>query len=228
MERTRLLLDGTPVEIDVPDATALPESTSIGVIRVGRQEIELTASGIEGCEFFLASTRTTPGSPLRLPDGRQLRLGGVGGDPTHGTAFVVELGEYRLFGSVPPAVSRTNLAGWLGLTTLDVGAHGVTVTLSPPARWVAERPLAVAQHVRTEDGTQYLLDIRRTTDRTPEPPLAGGLAVRGGRLHRSVHSDVRRHVILESRNFISYALPLSESDVDRVVSSMEHVTTETG
>lgn len=227
MRKNRKLLDGTPLTIDVPDAAELPPETAIGVMRVDRLEIELTLATPEAAEHFLATTGSATGSPLRLKEGHEVHLGDLGGDARNGTVFVIVVDGLRVFGSVPPGVARVELARWLGLVSWVGRGNGLQAVLSRPAEWVREWPQTMAQVVRTRDGGHYLLDVRAATGRTPAPPVSGGVEVRGGRLYRSAKSDVRRHVILEAANFVSYAIPLPATDLDAVVTSMTDVLTET-
>lgn len=227
MRKNRRLLDGTPLAIDVPDAVELPPETMIGVMRVDRLEVELTLAAPEAVEHFLATTGSTAGSPLRLRGGREVHLGDLGGDAGNGTVFVITVDDLRVFGSVPPGVSRADLTRWLGLISWVGRGNGLHAKLAAPAEWVRERPQAMAQIVTTQGADAYLLDIRAATGQARRPSVSGGVKVRGGRLYRSAKSDVRRHVILEAPDFVSYAIPLPATELDEVVASMADVITET-
>ncbi len=221
------MLDGTVVMLNVPDALTMPPPTAIGVLRLDGAEVELTASDADGAAYFAEVTRTPLGAPTPMRNGRSLRTGPLGGDAALGLGFVLEVGSQRVFGSVPPAVSRTDLARWLGRIQWKVVDSSVQADLTGVAEWVPERPQVLAQEVDLEGGGNYLLDVRRARGRRRERRAGSGGRARGGDLYRSAQDETRPHVILEADDFVAYGIPMPATPIDDVVSSMLDVTTTT-
>lgn len=227
MQTSRRLLNGDLISLDVPDASALPPSTTVAVVEVDAGELELTSGDPAALDFFLSSTGTTLTGQTTLTGGHTLRHGPLGGDPANGLAFAIEIGEHRIFGSAPPTPGLEKLSAWLAKMTFRPTAQGPTVTLRGPT-WSPTRTFALAQHVALADTEGYLLDVRRARGAAPKKrlPAGAGIAVRGGRLMRSPKGDERRHVVLDAPEVVCYGIPLSSSSLDDVARSMADVKTE--
>lgn len=236
METTHRLLNGDTVRIDVADATGLPGGTSVGVLALeGAGQLEVTSGSDADLAFYLEVTGTTLDREVGLRDGRTLRYGRFGGDPSQGFGWAVAVEGRHLYGFTVPAMDVETLTGYLADVEIRSDQRGPWLVPGGRTSWSPYRTLTVAQVVELSGtlegdgsgGTGYLLDVRRArtgqlqTDR-PER----GAQVEGGLLSRS--SDQERHPygILESTDFVSYGMPGNEEQVDQVITSMSQVTVE--
>ena len=228
MKTTRRFLNGDLLEIDAPGVEKLPPSASVGVVRSGRTELELTSAGTAARDFFLESTTSELTSGLTLRTGNTLRTGAFGGDPKSGTVFSVTVGDEEIFGYAPPAMSTDTLASWLSRMTFTPTPEGAAATLSGGLSWSPIRTFAVAQQVDLSPAQAYLLDVRRVQGPSgaTRPEGAGGTKVRGGRLSRSPATDERRYVVLDAPDAVSYGIPTPSTSLDEVARSMSDLTTE--
>ncbi|HWS58867.1 MAG TPA: hypothetical protein VN257_10025, partial [Actinotalea sp.] len=123
MRVTTTLLNGETLVADVPGADVAPP-TRCSVLVADGIELEVHAGSVEGAEFFFSSTGSTVTGTVRLRGGLDLGIGALGGRAAHGLAFQVDVGEQRLFGSAPPAMSREQLASVLVGAGIHEGPHG--------------------------------------------------------------------------------------------------------
>jgi hypothetical protein len=228
VKTTRRFLNGELLEIDAPGVEKLPPSTSVGVVRSGRTELELTSADPAARDFFLESSTSELTSELTLRAGNALRTGAFGGDPKSGTVFSVTVGDEEVFGYAPPAMGTDELASWLSRMTFTATPEGATATLSNGLSWSPVRTFAVAQQVDLSPAQAYLLDVRRVlgASEPPRPEGVGGTTVRGGRLSRSPAKDERRYVVLDAPDAVSYGIPTPSTSLDEVARSMSELTTE--
>jgi hypothetical protein len=224
MRTTRRLLNGDTVTLDVPSATALPESTAIGVLSLDGAELELTSGSPAALEFYLSLSGSALTGQLSLRSGPVLRHGRYGGDPASGLAFAVAVGDHEVYGFTPPSMDAETLAGFLTQVGFEPGRQGPALRLGGGVTWSTYRTHTLAQVVRTGDERGLLLDVRRTVN----PRLSGsaGIDVKGGRLSRSAPEERHAYAILEATDFVTYGIPGDESDLDMVAGVLAQVTTE--
>ncbi len=238
MRTSRRMLNGEVLDLDVPDAAALPPSTAISVLSLDGRELELTSGSVSDRDYYLSLSGTRLDQELTLPGGRLLRTGRYGGDPASGLGFSVSVGAHEVYGFTTPGVDLETLAGQLGQVRFVDTDTGPWVEPLAPVDWSAHRAHVVAQVVElsgaggegSEQPAGYLLDVRRT--RSGAPPVgtgtADGIAVRGGRLSRSAVQERHAYAVLEAADFIAYGIPGGADDLDLVATSMSVVTTRLG
>lgn len=226
MKTSIRLLNGDLVSIDVPDSATMPPASAVSVVETDGVELELTSGIPIVLEFFTSSTGTVLDHEVTLRGGETLRYGALGGDPQHGRAFALSVGEDRIFGSCATSLTVEELAAWLGRMTFRSTAQGPTATPGRGQAWAAARAHSVAQQVILGGSQGYLLDVRRAKRAAMAPQRSQGVAVRGGRLMRSPAADEHRHVILDTTDFVAYGLPFGATSLDEVATSMSQVTTE--
>ena len=226
MKTSIRLLNGDLVTIDVPGAATMPPASAVSVVETDGVELELTSGTPAILDFFTSSTGSVLGHEVTLRGGETLRIGALGGDPQHGRAFALSVGEDAIFGSCAPGLAVEELAAWLGRMTFRSTAQGPTVTPGRGQAWAAARAHAVAQQVILGGSRGYLLDVRRAEGAAMAPQRSQGVPVRGGRLMRSPAADEHRHVILDTSDFVAYGLPFDSTSLDEVATSMSRVTTE--
>lgn len=227
MKTTRRFLNGELLAIDAPGVGKLPPSVSVGVVRSGRTELELTSADAAARDFFLESSTSQLTSELTLRTGNALRTGAFGGDPTSGTVYSVTVGDEEVYGYAPPSMGTDELASWLSRMEFAPTPEGATATLSNGLSWSPTRTFAVAQQVDLDPARAYLLDVRRVQGPSgaTRPQGVGGTKVRGGRLSRSTAADERRYVVLDAPEAVSYGIPTPSTSLDEVARSMSELTT---
>lgn len=238
MRTTHRLLGGEVVHLDVTDAAGLPGGTSIGVLELeGGGELELTSGREADLAFFLQVTGTTLDREVALRDGRTLRYGRFGGDPTQGFSFAIAVGDRHLYGFTLPTMDVETLTGYLADVTIESDDLGLWVVPGGRVAWSPYRTQTVAQVVELSGslegdgtgGTGYLLDVRRArTGQLQTGRAESGAQVRGGLLSRSSSEERHPYAVLESTDFVSYGLPGSDDQVDAVIGSMAELTVELG
>jgi hypothetical protein len=243
MQTTRRLISGELVRIDVPDAVGLPDATSLGVLALeGLGQLEVTGGGDRSLAVYLELTGTILDRELTLGDGRVLRYGRFGGDPTQGFGWGLEAGpgsRQHVYGFTYPFMELELLASYLADVQVQADDHGPWLELSGRVGWSVHRTETIAQVVELEGtlgadasgGLGYLIDARRARAAghgfdTERP--GGGVRVRGGLLSRSAAQERHRYVVLESDDFVSYGMPGGDGAVEVVASSMADVLVELG
>lgn len=229
MRKTRNLLSGDTLVLDVPDAADLPGSTAISVLLIDGVELELTSGTAADLEFYLSLSGTTLTSETTLRSGTVLRHGRYGGDPAQGVGFSATVGDHEIYGFTVPTMDVETLTGHLAQVSLEAAPEGpvVRAARATAVPWSPYRTHTVAQAVHVGDERGYLLDVRRTrNDR--QPAGTDGIGVRGGRLSRSSVQERHAYAVLEALDFVSYGVPGGADDLDRVATSMSQVRTELG
>lgn len=224
MRRTRRLLNGDTVTLDVPSAAGLPDSTAISVLSVDGAELEVTSGSAQDLEFYLSLSGSTLTGRVNLSSGPELRYGRYGGDPASGLAFAVAVGAHEVYGFTTPSLDVEGLAAHLAQVGFEPGAHGPALRPAGSVSWSTYRTHTLAQVVQLDAGRGMLLDIRRSV--TPRLSGSQGLDVRGGRLSRSAPEERHPYAILESADFVTYGIPGDELDLDLVANVLTDVTTE--
>ncbi|HHU37953.1 MAG TPA: hypothetical protein GXZ45_01495 [Propionibacterium sp.] len=216
------LLDGAPVSVDAPGAQLDPP-IAVGVLFADTLEIEVNAGTPEAADLFLGITGTELTSQLQLRGGRTLRLGPLGGQRGEGWGYVVEVGDQRLFGPTPPALSAERLAAVLSELSPARNQRGLTVSPAGDVGWSPYRTQGASQVLTPASGHPLLLDIRR-----PVPDQRAGrrgAKVRGGLLSRQ-GGPGRQHVVLESEDFVTYGVPMPQTSLDELTEVMAEVLVE--
>ncbi len=216
------LLDGSPVSVDAPHAT-LEAPIAVGVLFTDTMEVEVNAGTPEAAGLFLDITGTELTSSLQLRGGRTLRLGPLGGQRGEGWGYVVEVGDDRLFGPTPPALSAERLAAVLSELSPARNQRGLTVTPNGAVGWSPYRTQGASQVLVPASGNPLLLDIRRPVP--DQRPGRRGAKVRGGLLSRQGDPG-RQHVVLESDQFVTYGVPLPQTSLDELAEVMSEVLVE--
>lgn len=227
MRKTRRLLNGDLLALDVPDATALPGSTAISVLSLDDHELEVN-SGTDGdLEFYLSISGSQLTEEVTLRDGSPLRHGRHGGDPASGIAFAVAVGDHRVYGFTVPSMDLEALTSYLSTVTFQADSDGPALGLSGAVTWSQYRTHTVAQVVDLADEQGFLLDVRRT--RTDDIARDGaGIEVSGGWLTRSSEEERHAYAVLEAKDFVSYGIPGDQGNLDLVATVLSGVTTELG
>ncbi len=228
MLRSRRLLNGETLVLDVPDASALPGSTAISVLSLGEVELEINAGNVEDLDFYLSLSGTELTGALQIRTGTTLRHGRHGGDPAAGIALAMSVGEHEVYGITVPSTDLEMLAAHLADIELVAHPDGPSVRTGGTVAWSAYRTHSVAQAVDLGAGEGYLLDLRRTRSGQAPTSGAGGLQARGGLLSRSSPQERHAYAILESADFLSYGIPGEQTDLDLVASSLAGVRTDLG
>lgn len=241
MQASRRLLSGELVRIDVPDAAGLPDGTAIGVLDLEEfGQLEVTGGSEESLAVYLQLTGTTLDRELTLADGRVLRHGRFGGDPTQGFGWALEAGQgtgQHVYGFTYPFMELELLTAYLAEVTVRADGHGPWLELSGRVGWSAHRTRTVAQVVELDGalgadgggGLGYLIDARlaRTSFETHDTDVTRqGVQVRGGALSRSSAQERHQYVVLESADFVSYGMPGGDGTVDAVARSMAEALVE--
>lgn len=212
------LLNGEPVSLDVPDATALSTPLRTSVLVSGETELEVNTGDQAALDFYLDGTGSMLTTEVALRSGMPLRSGPLGGGT--GLAFVLEVGEHHVFGPAAPGLGLEGLMALLTAARPEAAADGPLFRPEGPVAWSKTRSHDVVVSATIGSGS-YVLDIRRAFT---EPVGADSdVEVIGGTLSRSRDGD-SRHVILNAPQFVVYGIPLPDTDVDVLVDSMSEVT----
>lgn len=226
MRKTRRLLNGDALVLDVPDASALPGSTAISVLSLGGQELEVNSGTAADLEFYLSISGSTLSSELTLRDGALLRYGRYGGDPASGLAFAIAAGDHEIYGFTAPSLDIETLTSHLASVRVQPHPDGPSLALSGEVSWSEYRTHTVAQVVQLGPEQGFLLDVRRT--RTDDIARHGGVEVRGGWLSRSAPEERHAYAVLEAAHFVSYGIPGDQGNLDLVAGVLSSVSTELG
>ncbi len=211
------LLNGEKILIEVPDATEVGAAVRTSVLSVNGVEVEINGGDEATADFYVASTGSVLSGALTLRSGMQLRTGPLGGGT--GLVFVLDVGDHRLFGPVPPGLGLEGLSALLNDAGLEAGADGPIASPAGPVTWSSYRTHDVVLTAALPKGS-YVLDVRRAF--VQGQGKAPGVEVSGGTLTRSAPAD-SRHVVLEAHDFVVYGIPLPDTDIDVLVDSMSNV-----
>ena len=226
MQTTRRLLNGETLLLDVPDAAALPGSTTISVLSLDGVELEVNGGSSDDLDFYLSLSGTSLTEEVRLRGGEPLRCGRYGGDPASGWAFALRVGDHEVYGFTVPTMDLEELTAHLAQVDAEADPDGPALRPGGHVSWSTYRTHTVAQVVDLGAADGYLLDLRRTRSGSTPPEGTSGVQVRGGLLARSSGDERHAYAVLEAPAFVSYGIPGDQTDLDVVATSLASVTTE--
>lgn len=225
MRITTILLNGDPIVVDVPDAQRLSAPVRTSVLSSSGVEVEVNAGTPEAADFFVSSTGSTLTSSLNLRSGQPVRVGSLGGGT--GTVFVLDADPETVFGPVPPGVGLEELAALLSAAQPTVAPTGVYLTPGDGVAWSPYRTHDLVVSVETRERQQYLLDVRAAFTLGGDPQRSVGAPVTGGLLSRGGDQE-NRHVVLEAPGHVAYGIPLPQTDLDALTTSMSQIQVSAG